>query len=143
MTYGASPARSVRMVWLGSPKLPGTWNANQPPGATFATSEGSRSRWPGTHWSVALETSTSTRIEPVETQSRRSATSNSRPGTSRRAVSIISGLESRPVTVASGQRAASRAVRLPGPQPRSTTLVGDSASIREIRSTNGRPRSSA
>ena len=60
-----------------------------------------------------------------------------------RAASIISGLESRPITSASGQRAASSAVRLPGPQPRSTTRRGDSAPIRAIRSTNGRPRSSA
>ena len=42
-----------------------------------------------------------------------------------------------------GQRSASSAVRLPGPQPRSTTVRGSSAPIRATRSTKGRPRSSA
>ena len=70
--YGASAASSARIVWLGSSKLPGTWKANQPPGATAATSEGSSSRWPGTHCRVALLTSTSTGRSGC--QSRRSAT---------------------------------------------------------------------
>ena len=43
---------------------------------------------------------------------------------SRGPASIISGLESTPRTSASGQRSASSAVRLPGPQPRSTTVAG-------------------
>ena len=38
--YGASAASSARIVWLGSSKLPGTWNANQPPGRTRATRRG-------------------------------------------------------------------------------------------------------
>ena len=40
------------------------------------------------------------------------------------AFAIISGLESSPLTVASGQRSLSSRVRLPGPQPRSTTVAG-------------------
>ena len=39
--------------------------------------------------------------------------------------------------------ACSRPVRLPGPQPRSTTVRGSSAPTRPTSSTNGRPRSSA
>ena len=42
--YDASAASSARIVWLGSSKLPGTWNPNQPPGATATTSEGNSSR---------------------------------------------------------------------------------------------------
>ena len=41
-----------------------------------------------------------------------------------RALAIISGDESTPTTVASGQRSASDAVSWPGPQPRSTTIEG-------------------
>ena len=40
------------------------------------------------------------------------------------AAAIISGELSTPITVASGQRWASAAVRLPGPQPRSATYRG-------------------
>ena len=76
-------------------------------------------------------------------QSRRSATSKAIRSSVARALAIISGLESRPRIAASGQRSASRAVRLPGPQPRSTTVRGSVAAIRAISSTNGRPRSSA
>ena len=42
----------------------------------------------------------------------------------------LSGLDSRPTTVAWGQRSTSSAGRLPGPQPRSTTLPGASAPTR-------------
>ena len=113
------------------------------PRCTRPTSAGSRSRWPGTHCSVAFETRTSTGSASPVTQSRRSATSNATAGVVSRAVSIISALESRPATCASGQRSTSRAVRLPGPQPRSTTEVGLSAPTRATSSTKGRPRSSA
>jgi hypothetical protein len=58
------------------------------------------------------------------------------------ALLTISSLESTPITVASGQRVASIVVRLPVPQPRSTTVRGTSLAIRPIRSTKGLPRSS-
>src|SRR6516162_4191815 len=62
-------------------------------------------------------------------------------GTSLRAASIISGELSTPHTVAAGQRSASRAVRLPGPQPMSTTYPGSSAPTLASRSKNGLERS--
>ena len=68
-----------------------------------------------------------------------------RPGpaaaSSARAASIISAELSTPSTWASGQRAASSAVRLPGPQPRSTTKPGSAACTRVSRSKKGRARS--
>ena len=57
------------------------------------------------------------------------------------AASIISGELSTPHTVADGQRSASRAVRLPGPQPMSTTYPGSSAPTLASRSKNGLERS--
>ena len=54
--------------------------------------------------------------------------------------SIIAGDESKPTTSASGQRCASTAVRLPGPQPASTSRRGASARTCAIRSKNGRAR---
>ena len=59
------------------------------------------------------------------------------------AARIMASLESTPVIAAAGQRSARREVRLPGPQPRSTTTWGSSAATRPTRSRNGRPRSSA
>ena len=49
----------------------------------------------------------------------------------------------RPRSTASGHRCEGSRVRLPGPQPRSTTRRGDSAPTRDSRSKNGRPRWSA
>ena len=82
---------------------------------------GSRSRWPGTHCSVALETRTSTG-SAAAAQSRRSATSNVDAGVGRPRLRDHLGAGVEPDDRASGQRSASSAVRLPGPQPRSTTV---------------------
>ena len=57
--------------------------------------------------------------------------------------STISGELSHASITASGQRSASVAVRLPGPQPRSTTRRGFSAPTRDVRSKKGLPRWSA
>ncbi len=40
-------ASSRRMAWLGWSKLPGSWKASQPPGASQRTHSVSRSSWPG------------------------------------------------------------------------------------------------
>ena len=141
------------MVWLGWSKLPGSWKASQPPGASQRTHDVSSSWWPGIHCSTALQVITSTGWSGR--QVRMSASRNSsRPGwpaaspppvpaapASARAASIISGELSTPSTRAAGQRAARVAVRLPGPQPRSTTNPGCPAWTRLSRSKNGRPRS--
>src|SRR5579859_6899586 len=63
-------------------------------------------------------------------------------GTSRCAASIIAGELSTPHTRADGQRSASKAVRCPGPQPRSATNSGRWAPTLASRSTNGLARSS-
>src|SRR5690606_2450993 len=69
---------------------------------------------------------------------------SSRPGTATsRVASIISAEESTPVTRAAGQRSASVAVRWPGPQPRSTTVVGDRCATWATRSWKGRARSAS
>ena len=107
------------MVWLGSSKLPGTWKASQPPGATASTSRGSRSRWPGTHCSAALETSTSTGSAGAHVGDVADGELDTPSPTG--AAATISALESTPSTCACGQRRASSTVRLPAPQPRSTT----------------------
>jgi hypothetical protein len=131
---------------LGSSKLPGTWNASQPPGARAATRPGSRSTWPGTHWSAAFETRTSTPPAAASDSEGRqpamSPTVNSTPWPTG-AAAIISWLESTPSTFAVGHRRARSTVRWPVPQPRSTTVRGASASMRETSSRNGRLRSSA
>ena len=57
--------------------------------------------------------------------------------------STISGELSHASITASGQRCARVAVRLPGPQPRSTTRRGFSAATRDVRSKKGLPRWSA
>ena len=52
-------ASSRSSAWTGWSKLPGTWNAIQPPAAKHPAQRGSRSRCPGTHCSMALEMITS------------------------------------------------------------------------------------
>ena len=74
--------------------------------------------------------------EPGDPADRRDAA-----GASCRAVSIICGELSTPHTAADGQRCASVAVRLPGPQPMSTTYRGISAPTLASRSKNGLARS--
>ena len=107
------------MVWLGSSKLPGTWNASQPPGATRSTRQRQQLEVAGD----PLEGGVGDEDVDLRVRGRPGAQvadlePQPRPGAAR---ATISALESRPRTSASGQRRASRAVRLPGPQPRSTT----------------------
>src|SRR5262249_45499862 len=58
------------------------------------------------------------------------------------AVSIIDAELSRPVISERGHRSWSTAVLLPGPHPRSMTVVASGMEIREARSWHGRVRSS-
>ena len=106
------------------------------------TSRASRSRWPGTHCSVALDVSTSTGRGGA--QARRSPTSRSRhpdwrallprPGDHLGGAVHALDLGGRPAV---GQLA----VRLPGPQPRSTTYAGSDVPARAPAGRwNGRPR---
>jgi len=60
-----------------------------------------------------------------------------------RAAAIISEELSSPVTRASGQRSMRIYVLLPGPHPRSITLLGELTATREAKSRQGRVRSSA
>lgn len=101
-------------------------------------------RWSGTHCSAALVTTTSeTGREGSDRAQSSMVTTRAVTPSTRRARSTISGLESRPSTSAPGHRCASNRVRLPVPQPRSTTVVGLVAPMRDTSSTNGLPRSSA
>ena len=103
-------------------KLPGTCRANHAPGFSASSQPASRSGCPGTHCRAALVTTTS--VSADGQPGAMSPSANSSPGADCRccsAVASISADESRPTTRAEGQRAASVAVRLPGPQPRSTT----------------------
>jgi len=123
----------------GAPKLPGTWTASHPPGGNDDAHWRNNCWCPDTHCNVALLRTTSASGGIV--QAATSSTRNETPSTGA-AREIISGDESSPSTTADGQRAASSAVRFPGPHPRSTTRRGEACSIRATRSTNGRPRSS-
>ena len=67
----------------------------------------------------------------------------STPGSRCRALAIMSGEVSKPLTLACGQRATSSSVELPGPQPMSTTRRGFSSGICASRSRAGRVRSSS
>ena len=132
------------MVWLGWSKLPGNWKASQPPGASHLIHVVSRSWCPGIHCRTALQVITSTGWAGCQVRmsaSWKASRVATPPVASAWAASIISGELSTPSTRAAGQRAASAAVRLPGPQPRSTTNSGSSAATRLSRSKNGRPRS--
>ena len=99
-------ASSRSRVWLGSPKLPGTWNASQPSSVRLPSNPGSSARWSGTHCSAALLMITSTGRSGR--QSRRSWSSKlTRSLRCSAARSIISGEESTPMIAAFGQRSAS------------------------------------
>ena len=124
MRRRTAPRRPARRGWCGSARrscpAPGTRTSR--PDGTCATSaaaaRGGRGATGGSRWT----TSTSTTVR--RGQSRTSPISN----VGRRcrlpcAASIISALLSTPITCASGHRSASSAVRLPGPQPRSTTAA--------------------
>ncbi len=137
----------------GWSKLPGTCQASQAPEGSAEAHSRSSARYDGTHWNAALLTTTSVSDEGC--QASMSPTRNVTPGGDADATqgaeadadadadAIISGDESMPSTVAPGQRAASSAVSVPAPQPRSTTRRGASAPTRATRSRNGRSRSPA
>ena len=120
-------------------KLPGICTAIQDPGASAPAQRTNRSRCLGTHCNVALLTTTS--VSGLGLADSTSPTCASTPRSL--ADSTISGELSHASITASGQRSASVAVRLPGPQPRSTTRRGFSAPTRDVRSKKGLPRWSA
>ena len=68
--------------------------------------------------------------------------SSRHPGAARRAFSSIAAEPSMPSTSAPGQRCFRNTLTLPGPQPRSTTRAGASASTFASKSSAGRSRSS-
>ena len=127
----------------GSIKLSGTWNANTPPddcvrSKRLTTSMRSSLR---SHCSTALEKNRSVGDDGV--YDRKSATRKSIPGRVDLAFWIMSGEESSPTMWAPGYRAASTAVEFPGPQPRSTIVLGASSGTRASSSRAGSVLSSA
>ena len=120
------------MVWLGSSKLPGTWKASQPPGATRSTRRGQQlevaraptaaSRWRPARRPASPAAGPVAQVGDLEVDARHVAR--------RRRDHLRAGVDARAPS-RRGQRSASSPVRLPGPQPRSTTVArGRSAPTR-------------
>src|SRR6478736_1042185 len=136
---GSRRATSRTATWEGALKLPGTCIAIHAPAGSVLAQPTSNSACSGTHCSAAFEITTS--VSGLGDHSAMVPTTASRPRS--RAAATISCELSTASTTASGHRCESVTVRLPGPQPRSTTRRGDSAATRAVRSKNGRPRWSA
>ena len=131
-------------------KLPGTWKARVPPGVRPSIQPAKDSGWLGTHCRAALETIRSYGSSGVQCAASAGRKSSQPPpavvpACSFSARASISGDRSKPVMWASGQRSASSAVTLPGPQPMSAIRAGlpslsGRSGIRARRSRNGRVR---